>query len=198
MRFLAFVLVPAGLAFALVAACGGSGTSTPEPGPMDCAWTASETNCWKTTIAVVKDCLPPDSETGVLSADGKTCTFQGAKVVTFDTPLTIPPPDLLSFTIKSGETACVTKTETATDKKLTSSAGTFEEQINGLAMTVICPDGSKFATPNALLLTRCGDAGMSFDGMPGDLTSWSGNVVSYSLLGGPQGAPIKLFTCQQQ
>ena len=54
--------------------------------PLDCAWLASN-NCWKTTVAAAASCVPPASETGVLSADGTACapvfdlTLRPARIV---------------------------------------------------------------------------------------------------------------------
>ncbi|MBI5543029.1 MAG: hypothetical protein HY901_04025 [Deltaproteobacteria bacterium] len=84
--------------------CGGS--SGTEAKAIDCAWFASESNCWKTNLAPAQSCLPLDSETGTFSSDLKTCTYASGATVTFDAPLVIPPSgQALSFTVtRSGQT----------------------------------------------------------------------------------------------
>jgi hypothetical protein len=199
-RFLlAFLVLSTSAAALAFSACGGGTSSNLEI--LDCAWATSESNCWKTTIAAAEGCLPPESEVGVLSADGKTCTFKDDKVIAFDSAMTIPPPDRLSFTVKSGGTECLVKTDVTgtTTKRVKTSAGTFEQTSSGMNLVVTCPDGTEYSATNALDLTRCNPDGgaMDLNYLPGDAWAWSGNTVTYGFLAGPGNTTMHLFTCQQ-
>ena len=83
--------------------CGG-GSSGGSSASLDCAYLASD-NCWKTTAAAASSCLPAESEIGMLSADGSTCTFATGDVVTFTPALVLPLPTATTptwnFTVKT-------------------------------------------------------------------------------------------------
>ncbi|HEY3447723.1 MAG TPA: hypothetical protein VGK67_15310 [Myxococcales bacterium] len=184
-----------------VLACGGLTSSSGDAGTpsapkeLDCAWAASESNCWKEVIKVADGCLPSQSEVGAFSADLKTCTFSGGKVVTFDPAATLPPSDLgLSFSIKD----CVSRTGLAKGHfKVQTSAGTVEQSSPGEGLLVTCPDGSRYQIANVLDLTQCAGAGASLDYVPGDLWTWNGGVLAYGFTNWPGNQSRTLFTCQQ-
>lgn len=181
-----------------VLACGGwtstSGDAGPSttPGALDCAWAASEANCWKQTVKAAQSCLP--SGTGTFSADLKTCTFSGGKTVAFSPAATIPPPaEGLSFTIED----CVTRTGLAQGHfTVETSAGTVEQSSPGQGLLVTCPDGSKFQIADVLELTTCGGS-TSLDYVPGDLTSSNFGALQYGFTNGPGNQTLTVFTCQQ-
>ncbi|MBI5543028.1 MAG: hypothetical protein HY901_04020 [Deltaproteobacteria bacterium] len=84
---------------------------------------------------------------------------------------------------------------------MASSGGTFAMSSYGMNMVYTCPDQSKYETFNALGLLGCGgaDGGMSLNALPG--TSWSSSGsswLSYSLLGGPGGEAVHVFTCESK
>ena len=182
----------------------GCGDSDDEEGvdSLDCAWLEGD-NCWKTTLSGATSCLPAAGDTGVLAADGRTCTYASGHVVTFDEPLVLPLPidgDVqFRFTVTAGGQACMRFVETENAMTLTVGDQIFEEQTTGgTNMRITCPDGSSYSNDNALDLLECrGDFFSSLAIMPG--TSWgSGNTsVSFGLLGYSDEQALPIFSCQQ-
>jgi hypothetical protein len=147
---------------ALAVGCGGTGNSSGSPGgpasnAIDCNWLTGP-NCYKSTFSPALGCLPDPKATGTLSTDGKTCTYAGGQVITFDSPVTLPLPSttLLSFTLSNGGTQCLKIDETGTDSfTLTTSAGTFVWTASASAGTIsaTCPDGSSYAASGSSALS---------------------------------------------
>ncbi len=174
---------------------GGSSSST-----LDCAWLAGD-NCWKTTVAQAQSCLPPPSASGTFSADKSTCTYAAGPVVTFTPPLMLPVSDdpTWNFTVGNGSSPCLTYKEDASKTvTLTVMGQTFTESVVGVGITVKCPDGTSYSTPNALPLLSC--PGGFFGGLPG--ISWAGGSTNLSagLIGTGGDADggdqsIQLFDC---
>jgi hypothetical protein len=180
---------------ALVGGCGGGSSSG--GGTLDCAWLAGD-NCWKTTLADAADCLPPDTETGVLSADGKTCTFTNGITIAFATPLAVPPPDqaTFNFTVTNGGVECLHFENPQRSTKLVVKGKTVQEGLAGATgLAVSCPDGTSFSNPNAFSLFMCGDdGGAGLGSIPGEGWSSGGTDVSFELLGAAGGSQ-HIFTC---
>jgi hypothetical protein len=165
------------------AGCGG-GSSSGSNASLDCAYLASD-NCWKTTAAAATSCLPPDSETGVLSADGSTCTYASGDVVTFTPPLVLPlpstPTPTWNFTVKTGSGAsCLAYQDDGNGAlTLTVQGQTVKETTpGGLSIALSCPDGKTYSNPNAFSILSCPDAGL-LDSLPG--AGWSSSATSVSL-----------------
>jgi len=169
-----------------------------EVGMLDCAWLEGSANCWQSTFAPATSCLPPTTESGVLSADNKTCTYASGVVVTFATPVVLPIPNLATWdftmTGAGGQPCLQFKTDQA-GLSLTVGGQTFKEQFligNGLAFT--CPDGSIIQTSDAYPLLTC--PGGQFE-LPS--ASWSSTDTSLSF--GVQGTSTpstqstQLFSC---
>ena len=164
----------------------GSGSSSAPSGNLTCDYLAGD-NCWKMTASTATSCLPSTSDTGTLSADGKTCTYASGNVVTFTPALTFPIPDNPSwnFTVTASDgTACLSYQQTANGPfTLTVKGQTVKEtQPAGLGLGLSCPDGTSYSTSNALALLSCGDGG-SQGGLPGSGWSNSNSEVSFGLLG---------------
>src|SRR5450631_1848565 len=181
------------------AGCGG-GSSGGSSGSLDCAYLASD-NCWKTTAAAASSCLPPDTETGVLSADGSTCTYASGDVVTFTPPLVLPLPSTptWNFTVKTSSGAsCLSYQDDGNGAiTLTVQGQTVKETTpGGLSIALSCPDGKTYSNPNAFTILSCPDAGL-FDGLPGSGWSYTDTSVSVSLAGTSAAyGSIPVFNCQ--
>jgi hypothetical protein len=183
----AFVAV--GLALGMAgsgAGCGGGSSSSGPSGNLTCGYLASD-NCWKTTASAATSCLPSSSDTGTLSADGKTCSYATGNVVTFTSALVFPIPDNPSwnFTVTASDgTPCLSYQETPNGPFTLMVQGQTvkETQPGGLGLGLTCPDGTTYSTSNGLSLLSCGDGGF-LGGLPGSGWSSSGGEVSFGLLG---------------
>jgi hypothetical protein len=178
---------------AVLSACGSKTEAA-----LDCSWLASN-NCWKTTAAAAVSCLPGSSETGILSPDGRTCTYSSNKMVSFDDPLILPIPDnrQWKFTITSGGQQCLRYEDTSSQGyRLTTAAGTVSQTVSGFSLSMSCPDGSLYSNSNALSLLSCGSDGGLWE-FPGNFWSSSGNTVTFGILGAQGGGSIPLFNCQR-
>ena len=187
----------AAIVIALIA-CGSSGNGS--GGTLDCTWVDGD-NCYKTTLAAAM-CMDVAGDggapSGVLSADGSTCTYANGKVVTFNPPITLPIPNssTWSFTITMNGAMCM-QYHTAPDQgfQLTTSAGTVSES-EAHALTISCPNGTSYSTsgPASLGLLKC-EGGLTE--LPGYSASSSATSVNFGLLG--FGGPIMLDTinCQR-
>jgi hypothetical protein len=197
MRTVLVVVVVLGVGFG----CGGSGGGGGGGSTLDCAWLAGD-NCWKTTANDAAACLPPTTETGVLSADGKTCTYASGAQVTFTPALVLPIPDNAdwNFTITKGGADCLhfENSKTAGLKLVASGHTVTEGRSGAMGIRIACPDGTAYANANALDLLDCNpDAGLlSFGGLPGNSWSSTTTSVSVGLLGTSAGS-LPLFDCQR-
>jgi hypothetical protein len=186
-------------ALGLAATSAGCGASGAPSAALDCNYLASD-NCWKTTATMGSSCLPPMSATGVLSADGGTCTYATGEVVTFTPPLVLPLPDTprWNFTVKSSSGApCLSYADDGNGGiTLTVQGQTVRETPQGtLGLKLTCPDGTSYATSNAFTLFDCPDAGL-LDDVPGAFWSDSDTSVSLSLLGsGGSSSDGAVFSC---
>ena len=138
------------------------------------------------TASAATSCLPSSSDTGVLSADGKTCTYASGNVVTFTPALTLPLGDSPSWNFSvtaSDGTACLSYQETANGPfTLTVHGQTVKEAQSGqLGLGLTCPDGTTYSNSNALSLLSCGDGGF-LGALPGSAWSNSDSAVSFGLL----------------
>jgi hypothetical protein len=178
--------------------CSG-GSSGGGGGALTCAWLASD-NCWKMTLDDAAGCLPPTAETGVLSADNKTCTYASGAVVTFKTALVIPIPDQSSwnFTITKGGQDCLHYEDVGQGfKVVVGGHNTVTGAPSGLqGFGISCPDGTTASTSNALNLLNCdADGGAPLGGLPGRILSSSGTSFSFSLLRSSSSGEQQLFDC---
>ena len=190
MRIVLVVVVGLGVGFG----CGGSDGGL----PLDCAWLASD-NCWKMTADDAAACLPPTTETGVLSADGKTCTYASGAQVTFTPALVLPASSGAdwNFTITNGGADCLHFENSMAGIKLVVGGHTVSEGPFGTAgLRIACPDGTSYANANAFALLGCNaDAGASF-GLPGNSWSSTDTFVSVGLIGTSANS-FPLFACQR-
>src|SRR3954468_11039847 len=135
----------------------GDGPGGANGAALDCAWLASD-NCWKTTASAADSCLPPKDESGVLSADGRTCSYASGAVVTFAAPLVLPVPDnrTWDFSIAKGGQTCQRHAETETGFNLTvGNQSVHEGSTGGLGLQIQCPNGVTYSNSNAFNLLNC-------------------------------------------
>jgi hypothetical protein len=190
-RRVVFAAVWVSAALAVAVGCSGGGGGGGGGSTLDCAWLAGD-NCWKTTLADASSCLPPSTETGVLSADGATCTYASGAMVTFAPPIVLPMPatahDVKSnVTVTNAGVDCLHFESLASGGfKLVVKGQTVQEgPSGGLGLAVSCPDGTRYTSGNALQLLSCGDdGGATFGGLPGSAWSWSGTNITFELIGG--------------
>jgi hypothetical protein len=163
--------------------------------PLDCAWLASN-NCWKTTVAAAAGCVPPESEAGVLSADGSACVYTSGASVAFHDPVVLPV-DLdaetnWNFTQSRAGAPCVTFNGVEGEAQVLTVQGlTYREETVGFGLQVTCPDGSQFATGNAFALLECSNF---FEDAPGYAWGSTDASVSFSLIHGAAG-DVGVFNC---
>jgi len=189
------------VAIGLVGALGCGGSSGGGSNGLDCNYLASN-NCWKTTAATASSCLPPMSETGVLSADGSTCTYPSGDVVTFTPPLALPLPDTpkWNFAVKTSSGApCLSYVDDGNGGiTLTVQGQTVKETPQGtLGLKLSCPDGTSYANANAFSLFSCPDASLLGD-LPGAAWSYDDTSVSLSLTAsGASSSDQQVFSCRK-
>ena len=195
MRWLMVALV-GGLALG----CGDSDDDEESVDSLDCAWLEGN-NCWKTTLAGATACLPAEADTGVLAADGSTCTYASGHMVTFDEPLILPLPDEYNFrfTLTANGQQCLRLVET--ERSMTVTVGgdqTFEQTSNGLSLTFTCPDGSSVSNSDAFSLLECrGDFLSSIAIMPGYSWASGDTSLSFGLIGYSEERSLSIFSCSQ-
>jgi hypothetical protein len=172
---------------------GGGGTGGTAAKGLDCAWLASD-NCWRTMMVAAQACAAPANESGTLNAEQSTCTYESGPVVTFATPVTDPLPDpwLWQFMVaRSGQT-CLRYTEMA-DQAFDLQVGsqTFKQRIpNAAGLSFTCPDGTTYATDDALSLLKCPNGLTS---IPGTTNAATSTDVNFSFLGGA--SVVHVFDC---
>ena len=187
------------VAGSLACSSGSSGGKS-----LDCAYLAGD-NCWKTTATLATSCLPPSSEVGTLSADGKTCTYASGAVVTFASPLSLPLPvdgtQSWNFTVTGadGQACLAYRDDQQAGLTLTAQGQTVKEtEPGGLSIAMVCPDGTTYSNSNAFTLFSCPDAGL-FGGLPGDAWSSTDTRVNLGLLATSSGSDqtLPVFDCQK-
>jgi hypothetical protein len=179
----------------LLIGCGGGGGSDKT---LDCAYLAGD-NCWKMTATEATSCLPPAGAMGTLAADNASCTYTTGQTVTF-TPALVLPLDsgfkTWNFTVTTNGQDCLHYEETSAGFDLTVSADTVSESIAGASgIDLTCPDGTTYASSNALALLNC--PGSSFGDLPGNTTSSSATSVSFGLINTGAAQTITVFDCSR-
>jgi hypothetical protein len=164
--------------------------------PLDCAWFMGD-NCWKTLVASAASCVPPAAEQGVLSADGKACTYASGYDIVFNEPVVLPlaldPPPSWDLVQKKDGVPCVTYSDPGTSLLVDVQGMSFKEVSVGFATQMTCPDGSQFATQNVLdLLETCGLEILGFG--PGSTFSGGDSSVNFSLLTGTESS-LRVLYC---
>jgi hypothetical protein len=180
---------------------GAGGTSDGGLTPtLDCAWLGGN-NCWKTTATAATSCLPPATETGVLSADGRTCTYASGAVVTFAAPVVLPLSgnETWDFTIANGGQTCLHYVDDNMSFQLTVAGQTVSEAYTtSLGIGITCPDGTTYTSTNALGLLSCNPDGGGFGGLPGNATSWTDTSLVFGLVSTNDSSDeLQLFSCSK-
>jgi hypothetical protein len=200
-------LVPSLVVIGLTLGAGcGSGSSGGPSATLDCAWLASD-NCWKMTVAEASSCLPPSSETGVLSADNASCSYASGATVAFTPALVLPTSTTgnttWNFTIMNGGQSCLHFQDTGPGFVLTVGGHTVTESSTGaIGLRITCPDGTSYASANALDLLSCqSDGGATAGGLPGTTWSDTSTSVSLALIGTSATSPFPgetpMFDCSR-
>ncbi len=176
----------------LAAACGGGDDE--DEGALrgtriDCSWFQGD-NCYKRALATVESCV----ETGVgqFSADGARCTYTTGTTLNFRKPVDVDAPLIedWDFEVVTNFGQCLAYQELEGEVRMETRDGTFSTELVGIGMQITCPDGTQFQMPNAFDTLDCG-----FNNLPGSFTSHSGDLMSFGLLGGPDGEVVNVFTC---
>ena len=183
--------------FGPLAGCGSDDESGLPGAPLDCAWFTRE-NCWKTLVSDARSCVPPADETGVLTADGRSCTYESGASVDFALPLALPLASTASppwyFTQSANGDECV-RFDSRKQQEFTLSVQgqTFVERSRGFALQMTCPDGTQYATDNGPALLGCTDY---LSNAPGHAWSSSDTSVNFALLTG-HGDTLTVFDCAE-
>jgi hypothetical protein len=183
-----------------VVACGSSSSSSGAGSgkPLTCEWLAGP-NCYQSAVAAASSCLPPTTEQGTLSSDGKTCTYADGHVVTFSTPLTLPLPSapLFNFTLTNNGAECLTVVQTSSaHSTVQTSAGTFAQNADPTSETIdyVCPDGTTYSATGSASLALLSCEGGLF-ASPGWMGVSSSTAVSFDLVGTGSGTQTRIFDC---
>lgn len=151
--------------------------------------------CWTSAVEEVYGCFATaDNESGVMSADGGTCTFDDGTSIRFDNP---PPEfgsdDTWAFTVldpTGGE--CAKYVETATDTEagysLTVDSGVYDA-VASLTYTINCADGTVYETGDILSLFEC-----DFTKVPGFASTGTVDAPNLSIWPVPDGEST-MFSC---
>jgi hypothetical protein len=166
---------------------------------LDCAYLASDTNCFKTTAIEAASCLPASGTTGTLSADNSSCTYASGQTITFSPALALPLASGFNdwnFTVTTGGQACMHYEESSGGFELTAGAHTVSETITGTStIDLTCPDGTTYANSNGLSLLSC--PGGAFGSLPGNSTSSSSTSVTFSLINTGSTNTVSVFDCSR-
>lgn len=149
---------------AILAACssGPDGSSHADGGasvhPLSCDLFTGN-NCYATTVASAKACLPPASARGTFNADQSVCTYADGTTVTFPTGQAFPPSmaDFV-FIVEKGRSTCLSLKKSGSTTTITVPAGTVVENDANYGFT--CPDGTEYSETAGDEASAC-DAGGS-------------------------------------
>lgn len=188
--------------FALGLSCGQDITGTNLPGEeINCEWFDKVDNCWRKSLSSFSSLLPDDSSTGVLSSDGKSCTYQDGIEIIFTNPIDttkLSDPDALrgfawDFEIRKGGDAIASYREPDLYTIiLETSLGEFKLESISSSVVINCPSGDQFNVPMAGLLATCPK-----ENLPAKKTTWDTQGITFSL-SGTGGSDVLLFNCVLQ
>jgi hypothetical protein len=190
------------LIVACVTLAAGSGACS-DPDTLTCAWLAGPDNCWANTALMATTCLPPESETGTLSADAATCSYPSGSLITFMPPLVIPVPDqpAWNFSVTGVNSQPCLQYQDSGPGGTTLTVGAQIVRIGGsggLGMSIACPDGTSVKTENAFNLLDCPGSILA---IPGLIKSWSdtgGIFVSAGIITGREAdGSVAVFDCSR-
>ncbi|HEY3359607.1 MAG TPA: hypothetical protein VGQ83_40530 [Polyangia bacterium] len=160
---------------------------------VSCTWFADD-NCWRQSLDAAQACAADPGTTGTLSADGSQCTFPDGTLIVFENPVDLANMEgwELHLTITRSGADCLQLDERqAGGVTLTTSLGTFREEVSNTEVDLTCPDLTKVHI-EALALLGCG-----FENLPGVLTGWSATSLTVGLAGTGAQQGLTLFTCAQ-
>ena len=177
-----------GLVAALALSLGACGDSE---SALTCELLEDPDNCWAEAAALAAACLPPASETGVLSADRASCTFADGTRILFDVPLPDFTDDLESFgfTIESGGAECASFVDTFANRMELEAGGqlVISQLHAGSQFELRCGDGQSY-TSDFDLLFDCAPGSQPTDGF-----SVEPDLVTFMIIS--VNTPGELFRC---
>lgn len=190
-------LAALGLVLGVVLVLVTPACSSDEAAPDDtCGFIADPNNCYRKLVAAVDECLTDANAdggagafaSGVLAADGMSCTYASGRMVTFvgDARKYQASDSAIDVTVTLGGKTCVHYVSTPQNSLTVTQpdGGILRVAVSGAGETITCPDGSRHGIDVQKLFGGCGDAGAVFGGgLPGNATGGSGTSVSGSLVG---------------
>lgn len=159
-----------------------------------CDW-FSGNNCWKASLETAAACLHDGSDTGILAADGRSCTYQDGTEILFHNPVDLVHLESMrwDFDINLSGQTCLAFSEPATETRVLETAlGTYREDVINIGLQITCPSGERFQVLRANDLLTCDDWKAI---IPGIQVLWSDTGLSFSFKGGPQGT-TGAFACE--
>jgi hypothetical protein len=189
---------------ATAAACG-SPSSAASGGTLDCSWAKSD-NCWKSTVATAKGCLPPSTQgapRGKLSADLTTCTYATGQTIAFARPVKVLAPMRLvlpNFALTSGGALCLQYEGSGSSSSVvTTPSGAYaaSQDSGGKNVTLTCPDGAKWSGTTSSL-DLCDNEAPAISVLPSGSVSDAG-VFTGSVavdFGGTSDGTTRVFDCE--
>lgn len=129
--------------------------------PLDCKWAMDTSNCWRAFVAAVDECLGNVGGTephGSMSADLKSCAYPTSRSVTFAIAWDgVDERADRDFVIHNGTNACLHHVEQASEGGFTatSTPGTLVFTTVGNAVSLTCPDGTRYAGDATKIAMGC-------------------------------------------
>ena len=160
---------------------------------LTCEVLASPDFCWKVAVDEAYACTIDTMDDCIMSADGKTCTYDEGIEATFspalDPEVSIIDFDSLAVTIKDAQGAQCAKFVDNDESgfELTTATGTVT--VGGTSTyKVECQDATVYATDKPFDLLSCGDGGLFNSSLPGSFKSGSGQSFVLGPSPQPEGA----------
>ncbi len=182
------------IALLLPLACGED--TEPLPGQeVGCAW-FEEANCYRASIEEMLDCLPDSETLGLLSPDGKSCTYESGHRVIFTEPVELTADGMAGFLWDfelqlDGDFCMAFRQPNDTTLLLESSLGLFRTEGSTQGLAIACPEGELYKVSNRDLLFTCEDPDKI---LPSFTAAWDATGVGFRL-SGTGGAPALIFNC---
>lgn len=170
----------------------GDGANAGGGTPISCEWFAGD-NCFKRIAAEAQSCIT-NTESGIFSSDGLTCSIGSETRIDFATsPLASDLDDYRwDFDIVVNGSNCASFTSLGSNDdggfSLKTASGEFRQEVVGMQMALVCPSGERYSL-GGLDAFACISSGM-----PGHAWSYSSNFVSFSLMGASD--QQELFDCE--
>ena len=163
-----------------------------------CEWFEGS-NCWKSSLEALGPCTHPEDQPCQLNTAGTRCDFQDGARIDFATPVNTSGTgqagweQVWNFTIVTGGQECMSFEEAPGQMhKLTTSEGTYTEQLINVGIQITCPSGERFKVVVASSLAYCENARDILPGMYYS-TDEQNASISFYFNGGTEGK-VHVFT----